>query len=64
MNKKAVIIRRRLKYDFRSCKKKKMKNILVKNLFEKGPWHHIFYDMAWVSPRGSCWLCNFCHVAL
>ena len=31
------------RFDFRPCKKK---------LFEKGPWPHIYDDMAWGLPRG------------
>ena len=42
-------------FDFRPCKKKKLKNILVeKILFEKGPWPHYSADLAWFWPRGSC----------
>jgi len=33
-------------------------------MFEKGPWPHFMADLAWFWPRGSCWLCNFCHVAV
>jgi len=44
----------KLKYDFRPCKKNLKNNPGKKKLFEKGPWPHIFYDMAWGLPRGSC----------
>jgi len=42
-------------FDFCPCKRKSLKNIPVNFfLFEKGPWPHVFEDMAWDLPRGSC----------
>jgi len=49
-------------FDFCPCKKKKI-HPCKKILFEKGPWPHYSADLTWFWPRGSCWLCTFCHVA-
>jgi len=52
-------------FGFRCCKKKRNWKTSCKYfLFEKCPWPHIFADLAWYSPRGSCQRCNFCHVAV
>jgi len=63
INWRAKIKKNRLKYDFRPCKKKVWKTSLQKFLFEKGSWLQKNAEVAWLWPCGSCWLCNYCHVA-
>jgi len=51
-------------FDFRPCKKKIEIHPCKKKFVWKGSLAPLlsWFGMFW--PRGSWWLCNFCHVAL